>query len=108
MLHRDISAGNILIRVAAKYMGPTRTRKWPEIATTQPELESIGGFLTDFELASFEDLDSDQSQKTPRDPISVRAYTQPIQHFVIDVEASREHRCSWRQRFFWLLWLSRR
>ena len=83
MLHRDISAGNILIRVAAKYMGPTRTRKWPEIATTQPELESIGGFLTDFELASFKDLDSDQSQKTPGDPISVRAYTQPIQHFVV-------------------------
>ncbi|TFK83463.1 hypothetical protein K466DRAFT_498420 [Polyporus arcularius HHB13444] len=72
VLHRDISAGNILIRVVARYLAPTRHRK-AMIDVAQPEDDEIGGFLTDFELASFKSPDvatSAQAEKKPGETIS--------------------------------------
>ncbi|KAI0691092.1 hypothetical protein C8T65DRAFT_86497 [Cerioporus squamosus] len=71
VLHRDISAGNILIRVIAWFKPPTRHVK-AQIATAQPEGEKIGGFLTDFELASVKDknIATEQPEKKAGDTIS--------------------------------------
>lgn len=75
ILHRDISAGNILIRVTAKYEPPKRLRAQATIRTVPPNDEDIGGFLTDFELASFKLRDAGdeeaQTTKKPGETISV-------------------------------------
>ncbi|KAI0667807.1 hypothetical protein C8Q78DRAFT_981095, partial [Trametes maxima] len=61
LLHRDISAGNILIRQDAQYI-PGATPRDDDIVARPYDSESAQGFLMDFELASLRIDDEDPFQ----------------------------------------------
>ncbi len=81
VLHRDISGGNILIRVIAAYVPPPRNGK-AKITIAQPKGDEVGGFLTDFELASVKEAE-EQLDKKPGDTISVRTELLTY-YFIVD------------------------
>ncbi|TBU54310.1 hypothetical protein BD310DRAFT_858831 [Dichomitus squalens] len=70
ILHRDISAGNILIKVNATYRSATNTADEGITQTDLPPNEACG-FLTDFEFASFEAAVGSESSDSTAGRVSV-------------------------------------